>query len=242
MPIYANRLPCVPLALAGVRVMDEFESRLDAILGLSRAGNLPDFFDAISPILNQNESLVSKDMRAATAATAALLRVIVEKLSKFDLGQEWVQETKLERNESLLQAALHGAFLLGSLTADVPAAEQYRKSFLRQKAAEARAQEQPRRDVVTNIVREEAEAYWSQFPSSKVSGNVVAGKIMDKVNKRLADAKTIGSSRIGRLGQNAIAKRINELRHRTMVRRPTKIGRLTKRPSECAFSCRYSQA
>jgi hypothetical protein len=86
-------------------------------LGLSRASNLPDFFDAISPILNQNESLVSKDMRAATAATANFLRLIVKKLSKFDLGQDWVQEAKLQSNESLLQAALRGAFLLGSLLA-----------------------------------------------------------------------------------------------------------------------------
>jgi hypothetical protein len=85
--------------------MDEVESRLAAIFGLSRDGNLPDFFDAISPILNQNESLVSKDMRAATAATANFLRLIEKKLSKFDLGKEWVQETKLQSNESLLQAA-----------------------------------------------------------------------------------------------------------------------------------------
>ena len=85
--------------------MDEVESRLAAILGLSRAGNLP-VFDAISPILNQNESLVSKDMRAATAATANFLRLIVKKLSKFDLGQEWVQEAKLQSNELLLQEAI----------------------------------------------------------------------------------------------------------------------------------------
>ena len=195
--------------------MDEVESRLAAIFGLSRAGNLPDFFDSISPILNQNESLVSKDMRAATAATANFLRLIVKKLSKFDLGQEWVQETKLQSNESLLQAALLGAFLLGSLTARAPAADEYRKSYLRQTAAKARAQEQPRRDVVANIVREEAEAYWAQFPVSKVSGSAVAGKIMDKVNKRLAEAKTNGLSRIGCLSQNAIAKRINRLKHRT---------------------------
>jgi hypothetical protein len=194
--------------------MDEVESRLAAILGLSRAGNLPDFFDAISPILNQNESLVSKDVRAATAATANFLRLIVKKLSKFDLGQEWVQETKLQSNESLLQAALLGAFLLGSLTARAPAADEYRKSYLRQTAEKARAQEQPRRDVVANIVREEAEAYWAQFPMSKASGNAVAGKIMDKVNKRLAKAKTNGLSRIGCLSQNAISKRINRLKHR----------------------------
>ena len=110
-------------------------------------------------------------MRAATAATANFLRLIVKKLSKFDLGQEWVQETKLQSNESLLQAALRGAFLLGSLTATGPAADEYRKSYLRQTAAKARAQEQPRRDVVANIVRGEAEAYWAQFPVSKVSGN-----------------------------------------------------------------------
>lgn len=195
--------------------MDEVESRLAAIFGLPRAGNLPDFFDAISPILNQNESSGPEDVRVATAATANLLRVIVKKLSKFDLGQEWVQETKSQRNESLLQSALHGAFLLGSLTASIPAAEQHRKSYLIQKAAEARAQEQPRRDVVTNIVRAELEAYWEQFPLSKLSGHTVAGKIMDKVNKRLADARTNGSSRIGHLGQNAIAKRINKLKHRT---------------------------
>jgi hypothetical protein len=187
------------LALAGVRVMDEVE----------------DFFDAISPILNQNESFVSKDMRAATAATANFLRVLVKKLSKFDLGQEWVQETKLQTNKSLLQAVLRGAFLLGSLTAGVPAADEYRKSYLRQMAAKARAQEQPRREVLTNVVREEAEAYWAKFPGSKVSGNAVAGKIMDKVNKRLAEAKTNGLSRIGCLSQNAIAKRINRLKHRT---------------------------
>lgn len=195
--------------------MDEVESRLAAIFGLSRAGNLPDFFDAISPILNQNESLVSKDMRAATAATADLLRLIVKKLSKFDLGQEWVQEAKLQSNESLLQAALRGAFLLGSLTATAPAADEYRKLYLRQTAAKARAQEQPRRDVVATIVRGEAEAYWAQFPVSKVSGNAVAGKIMDKVNKRLAEAKTNGLSRIGCLSRNAISKRINRLKHRT---------------------------
>jgi hypothetical protein len=195
--------------------MDEVESRLAAIFGLSRADNLPDFFDAISPILSQNKSIASEDMRAATAATANFLRLIVKKLSKFDLGQEWVQETKLQSNQSLLQAALHGAFLLGSLTASVPAAEEYRKSYLRQKAAEARAQEQLHRDVVTNIVREEAEAYWAQFPVSKASGNAVAGKIMDKVNKRLAEAKTNRLSRIGCLSQNAIAKRINRLKHRT---------------------------
>ncbi len=195
--------------------MDEVESRLAAIFGSPRAGNLPDFFDAISPILNQNQSSGPEDVRAATAATADLLRVIVKKLSKFDLGQEWVQETKLQRNESLLQAALHGTFLLGSLTARVPAAEHYRKSYLDQKAAEARAQEQPRRDVVTNIVRKESEAYWTRSSSSKWSGHAVAGKIMDKVNKRLADAKTSGSSRIGGLGQNAIAKRINKLKYRT---------------------------
>ena len=100
--------------------MDEVESRLAAIFGLSRAGNLPDFFDAISPILNQNESLVSNDMRAATAATANFLRLIVKKLSKFDLGQEWVQETKLQSNESLLQAALRGAFLLGPRRRRIP--------------------------------------------------------------------------------------------------------------------------
>jgi hypothetical protein len=61
---------------------------------------------------------------------------------------------------------------------------------------------QPRRDVVANIVRGEAEAYWAHFPVSKVSGNAVAGKIMDKVNKRLAEAKTNGLSRIGCLSQN----------------------------------------
>jgi len=154
-------------------------------------------------------------MRAATAATANLLRLIVKKLSKFDLGQEWVQETKLQTNESLLQAALRGAFLLGSLTATAPAADEYRKSYLRQTAAKARAQEQPRRDVVANIVREEAEAYWAQFPESKLSGNAVAGKIMDKVNKRLAKAMTNGLSRISCLSQNAISKRINRLKHRT---------------------------
>ena len=195
--------------------MDEVESRLAAIFGLSHDGNLPDFFDAISPILNQNESLVSKDMRAATAATANFLRLIVKKLSTFDLGQEWEQEAKLQSNESLLQAALRGAFLLGSLTATAPAADEYRKSCLRQTAAKARAQEQPRRDVVANIVRGEAEAYWAQFPASKVSGSAVAGKIMDKVNKRLAEAKTNGLSRIGCLSQNAISKRINRLNHRT---------------------------
>jgi hypothetical protein len=185
--------------------MDEVESRIAAIFGLSRAGNLPDFIDAISPILNQNESLVSQDMRAATAVTANFLRLIVKKLSKFDLGQEWVQETKLQSNESLLQAALHGAFLLGLLTATAPAADEYRKSYLRQTAAKARAQEQPRRHVVANIVREEAEAYWAQFPMSKLSGNAVADN----------EAKTNGLSRIGCLSQNAIAKRINRLKHRT---------------------------
>ena len=191
--------------------MDEVESRLAAIFGLSRADNLPDFFDAISPFLSQNKSIASEDMRAATAATANFLRLIVKELSKFDLGQEWVQETKLRSNESLLQAALRGAFLLGSLTASAPAEDEYRKSYLRQTTAKARAQEQPRRDVVANIVREEAEPY----RASKLSGNVVAGKIMDKVNKRLAEAKTNRLSRIGCLSQNAIAKRINRLKHRT---------------------------
>ena len=36
-----------------------------------------------------------------------------------------------------------------------------------------------------------------------------------KVNKRLAEAKTNGLSRIGCLSQNAISKRINRLKHRT---------------------------
>jgi hypothetical protein len=124
--------------------MDAVESRLAATLGLSRAGNLPDFFDTISPILDQNESLASEDLRAATTATAKFLRVIVKKLSEFDLGQEWVQETKLQSNESLLQAALRGAFLLGSLTASAPAEDEYRKSYLRQTTAKARAQDAPR--------------------------------------------------------------------------------------------------
>jgi hypothetical protein len=121
--------------------MDEVESKLAAIFGTSGAEN---FFDAISPILDQNESLASEDLRAATTATAKFLRVIVKKLSEFDLGQEWVQETKLQSNESLLQAALRGAFLLGSLTASAPAEDEYRKSYLRQTTAKARAQDAPR--------------------------------------------------------------------------------------------------
>jgi hypothetical protein len=187
---------------------EDFEKRIASFFGLSNIDSPLDFFDAIASILQQSKSSASHEKQAATDATANLLRIIVKKLGRFDLGQEWVQETKFKENEALLQASLTGAFLLGSLTADVPSAEEYRKSILVKQAAVARLSKQPYHETVTNIVKEEYERYQARHPSSRFTGYAIAGKIMNTVNQRLKIEKENGLSRIDRLSQNAIAKRI----------------------------------
>jgi hypothetical protein len=190
--------------------MDEDFEKLFASFGLPDTGSPLDFFDAIALVLQQSKGSASHDIQAATDATANLLRIIVKKLGRFDLGQEWVQETKFRENETLLQAALCGAFLLGSLTSNVPSAVEYRTSYLRTKAAAARRSEQPYRETVTNIVSEELQKFQARHPSSRLSGHAIAGRIMNIVNRRLAAAKETGLSRIDNLSQNALAKRINK--------------------------------
>jgi DNA gyrase B len=194
---------------------EDFEKRIASFFGLSNIDSPLDFFDAIASILQQSKSSASHEKQAATDATANLLRIIVKKLGRFDLGQEWVQETKFKENEALLQASLTGAFLLGSLTADAPSAEEYRKSILVKQAAVARLSQQTSQETVTNIVNEEFERYLRQNPSSQLSANNIASKIMNAVNERLAEAKRNGLSRIDRLSQNAIAKRIKGYMRRT---------------------------
>jgi hypothetical protein len=196
-----------------MHAMDEDFEKLFASFGLPNTGRPPlDFFDAIELILQQSKGAAFHDIQAATDVTANLLRIIVKKLGRFDLGQEWVQQTKFRENEMLLQAALCGAFLLGSLTSDVPSAVEYRTSYLRRQAAVARLSAQPYRETVTNIVNEEFEKYQARHPSSPFSGHAIAGKIMNIVNQRLAAAKEAGRSRIDHLNQNALAKRIKKYR------------------------------
>jgi hypothetical protein len=191
--------------------MDEdIDKKIASFFGLPNTSRPRNFFDGIAEILQQSRNFALHDKQAATDATANLLRIIVKKLGRFDLGQEWVQETKFKDNEALLQMALYGAFLLGSLTADVPSAVEYRKSFLVRQAAVARSSDQRYRETVTNIVREELEKFQARRPSSRLSGHAIAAKIMNTVNQRLAAAKETGLSRIDHLSQNALAKRINK--------------------------------
>lgn len=195
--------------------MEDLIAKIDALFGKAEPR---DFFEAISPLLKQGEITAPVHMRAAIPATADMLQLTVTTLSKFDLGQDWIQETKLQRNKDLLQAALYEAFLLGSITASVPEAEKYRNDHLSQyfveSAAKARAFDEPRRERVALIVREEAEAYWGQHPSSKLSAEAIAERIMSQVNERLLAAKNAGAVRIGSLGKSALAKRIRQLKIR----------------------------
>jgi hypothetical protein len=173
------------------------------------------FFDVIAPILRENENQ-APHMRGATLATVNLLQITLRELQKFDLGQEWVQESKFRRNGDLLQAALYNAFLLGTLTAGVPAAEQFRRLYLKNQGAWARAARQPGLFAVENIVQDELKKFLAKHPSSKLAGNAIAGRIMEAVNQRLAESKKQDHCRIGQLSQNAIAKRINGIRTRTV--------------------------
>jgi hypothetical protein len=185
--------------------MDKLEERIAAIFGGGEKTR--PFFDVIAPILTENENQ-EPHMRGATLATVDVLRTIVRELQKFDVGQDWVQESKLRRNRDLLQAALYSAFLVGSMTAAVPTAQDFRLRVLNGRAVKARAAKRPGQVVVGDIVQDELIKFRASRPSSKLRANAIAGRIMEAVNQRLAESKRLGQGLTGELSQGAIAKRI----------------------------------
>jgi hypothetical protein len=72
----------------------------------------------------------------------------------FDVGAEWVQETKLRRLENLLQLVVRSAFLLGSLTASAPAAAEYRSRSTRHATEGKEKSAAKRRDKLSELVGE----------------------------------------------------------------------------------------
>jgi hypothetical protein len=168
-----------------------------------------DFFECIEPILQENEALAPINERAFITATLDLTRLVVKELSKFDLGQEWVRETSLQRNENLLQAGLRGAFLIGLLSARGPAAKKYleeRQSGM----AKARAAKKPRSDIVQKVISDEVEKSWRRHPWLRSTDHGTAAQILESVNADLAKANLKG------LSQSAITKRIKRLKSWTV--------------------------
>jgi hypothetical protein len=192
-----------------VRVMDEskLKDRLQKAWGVRiEIPPNPDFFESIEPILQENGTLATINERGAITATVDITRRFVKELSKFNLWQELVRETSLQRNKNLLQAALYGVFIIGLLSARGPAA----KEFLEERQsnmARARAAKRPRSDFVQEVVSDETEKSRRRNPRLQSTDNGTAADIIDRVNARLAHAN------VGGLSQSAITKRIKRLRN-----------------------------